>query len=223
MGVAEAGAAAPSVGRNGRIVLIDRPDTPKMAWVDTWCRAARCQVSRRSAPAEVNLEGGPVLGGCGELAAEVATLNGTGSSVLVQRRAAHSPTGRRVIAAVHDLPEDEAVLLHAAGCAAALGGPLLLVHAVPVSFAARSVGLEAAVERGAAVLNAGLAVLTGKEPDLRVESRLVRAHPHEFVGADLAGDLLVVGGARAGCGSSLGLVARGAIQHARCPVLVVAR
>jgi nucleotide-binding universal stress UspA family protein len=223
VGVAEAGAAAPSVGRSGRIVLIDRPDTPEITWLDDWCRAARWQVSRRSAPAEANLEGGPVIGGCGQLAAEVARLNSTGCSVLVHRRAAHSPTGRRVIAAVYDLPEDEAILLHAAGCAGAVGGALLLVHAVPLSFAERSVGLEEALERGSAVLDAGLAMLIGKEPDLRVETRLVREHPHEFVGSDLAGDLLVVGGARVGRGSPLGLVARSAIQHAGCPVLVVAR
>ena len=60
-------------------------------------------------------------------------------------------------------------------------------------------------------------------PDLVVETRLVRVHPHELVGENLDTDLLVIGGPRRRIPDDLGLVARTALHHATCPVLIVPR
>jgi hypothetical protein len=221
MGLGDA-TPAPS-GNAGRIVLIDRPEGRTEAWARPWCRAAGYELTQRSPSPPTALDGGPIAVGHGRFTSEVAELNGAGDSVLVHRYPAYLPRGENTVAALHDLPEDEAVLLHAAACASALARPLLLVHAVPVSFAERSVGLAAAVAHGRKVLDAGLAVVAGKEPEVNVTTRLLRARPQEIVATGLSIALLVIGGARAGTRNPLGLVALSALHHASCPVLLVAR
>lgn len=127
-----------------------------------------------------------------------------------------------VVAALAGLPGDEPVVADAARCAARAGAALTLVHAVPRSFAERSVGLAAALTRGQRLLDDAAARATAREPDLRVARLLSRVHPHELVGEALDAQLLVVGGGgpdRPGPG----LVARSALHHAPCPVLVVPR
>lgn len=210
-------------GNAGRVVLVDRPGGHTEAWARRWCRAAGYELIRRSPSPRTALDGGPIVVGRGRLASDVAELNAAGDSVLVHRYPAYLPPCENTVAALHDLPEDEAVLLHAAACASALARPLLLVHAVPVSFAERSVGLAEAVEHGQKVLETGLAVVAGKEPEVSATTRLLRARPHEIVTAGLSTALLVIGGARACARSSLGLVALSALHHASCPVLLVAR
>lgn len=210
-------------GNAGRIVLIDRADGHTEAWARPWCRAAGYELTRRSPSPDSALDGGPIVVGRGRLASDVAELNGGGDSVLVHRYPAYQSRGEHTVAALRDLPEDEPVLLHAAACASALGKRLLLVHAVPVSFAERSVGLAAAVAHGQKVLETGLAVVAGKEPEVNVAARLLRARPQEIVAVGLSTALLVMGGARAGTRSQLGLVALSALHHASCPVLLVAR
>jgi nucleotide-binding universal stress UspA family protein len=130
---------------------------------------------------------------------------------------------RQVTAALHDLPDDEPVLAAAADTARRVGGPLVLTHALPVSFAEHSVGLRSALAHAHHVLDASARRLAAENPDLIVEARLLRAHPHELVGENLDTGLLVIGGPRRGFTDGLGLVARAALNHATCPVLIVPR
>lgn len=219
MAASRTAVAAPAGGLR-RIVVIDRDGGRGSA---DWCPAAGYEPVWWPAPARAMRDGGPHVAGCAQVAADGAAANRAGSAVLVGRPGGHRRDRARVVAAVRDLPADEAVLLHAAACTAALAGALRLVHAVPVSFAERSVGLEAAVAHGAALLDAACGVLAGKEPDVPVTTRLCRARPHELLGADLDADLLVVGGAGVGGHDRLGLVALTALHHAPCPVLLVPR
>jgi nucleotide-binding universal stress UspA family protein len=121
------------------------------------------------------------------------------------------------------------VCLEAARCAGALPGDLVLLHCVPVSFAERSVGLDAAVSRGHTLLREcrrGLFERLAEgapEQGGSISTRLVRAYPHELVSDDLDADLIVVGGSRLGAEGGLGLVALSVVRHAPCPVLVVPR
>ena len=130
---------------------------------------------------------------------------------------------RQVTAAVHDLPDDEPVLAAAADTVRQVGGPLVLTHALPISFAEHSVGLRPALAHARRVLDASARRLAAENPDLTVETRLVRAHPHELVGENLDTGLLVIGGPRRRFTDDLGLVARTALNHATCPVLIVPR
>jgi nucleotide-binding universal stress UspA family protein len=56
-----------------------------------------------------------------------------------------------------------------------------------------------------------------------VKTWLARVRPHELVGEELDADLLVVGGPRADVPDRLGLVARSALHHAPCAVLLIPR
>ncbi len=132
----------------------------------------------------------------------------------------------RIVAAVRGLPDDAPVVADAAACAARGGGRLTVVHAVPRSFAGRSVGLADAVAHGRRLLDAAAERAAAQEPGLRVDRHLVRVRPHELVGEALHADLLVVGGPRTGRpggGAGCGLVAHSALHHAPCPVLLTPR
>jgi nucleotide-binding universal stress UspA family protein len=133
----------------------------------------------------------------------------------------------RVVAAVRDLPDDAPVVADAAACAAEAGGALTLVHAVPRSFAERSVGLAGAVAHGRRLLDEAARRVAAREPGVPVDCALLRVRPYELVGEALDADLLVVGGPRAGRSSPVrpgpGLVAHSALHHAPCPVLLVPR
>jgi len=134
----------------------------------------------------------------------------------------------RVVAAVRSLPDDAPVVSDAAACAARMGGRLRVVHAVPRSFAERSVGLAGAVTHGQRLLKAAAGRATAQEPGLHVDCELLRMRPYELVGEALHADLLVVGGARTDRtagepGSGPGLVAHSALHHAPCPVLLTPR
>jgi len=74
-----------------------------------------------------------------------------------------------------------------------------------------------------ALLSAAARLLGDEAPDVSVVTRLVRAHRHELVGEELDTGLLVVGCPRRDRDDGLGLVARSALHHATCPVLVVPR
>jgi nucleotide-binding universal stress UspA family protein len=133
-----------------------------------------------------------------------------------------------VVAAVRSLPDDAPVVADAAACAARMGARLTIVHAVPRSFAERSVGLAGAVTHGQRLLDAAAGRAAAHEPGLRVECQLLRVRPYELVGEALHADLLVVGGARTDRtagepGSGPGLVAHSALHHAPCPVLLTPR
>jgi nucleotide-binding universal stress UspA family protein len=125
---------------------------------------------------------------------------------------------------VRGLPDDAPVVADAAACAARTGGRLTVVHAVPRSFAGRSVGLDGAVTHGRRLLDAAADHATAQEPGLHVERHLLRVRPYELVGEALHADLLVVGGPRTGRGATgCGLVAHSALHHAPCPVLLTPR
>jgi nucleotide-binding universal stress UspA family protein len=130
--------------------------------------------------------------------------------------------GRRFVAAVRGLPADGPVVRDAAACAARAGAALTLVHAVPHSFAERSVGLAAALAHGRRLLDAAARQAAVQEPDLPVDTTLLRMRPHELVGEALDADLLVLGGGRPHRPGP-GLVACSALHHAPCPVLLVPR
>jgi nucleotide-binding universal stress UspA family protein len=221
MGVSKATWHAVAGPDTGRLVLMARADGPTGTWAAGWSRAAGYELVTRSPVEAADVSGGPIVGG--RLTADIAASNHAGASVLLHRGSAIPPKRRRTVAALGDLPADEAVLLHAAACAAALGGPLMLVHAVPVSFGERSIGLDAAVAHGEAVLATASALLAGKEPEVEVVTRLVRSRAHEEVAAECTAALLVLGGARVGSGDPLGLVALSAVHHAGCPMLLVPR
>jgi nucleotide-binding universal stress UspA family protein len=155
--------------------------------------------------------------------ADVSGATGSGVAVLVNRPGRTSSAASCVVAAVDELPDDVEVLLDAAGCARALAAALLVAHAVPLSFAERSVGLDAALSRGRAALATGAQILAETRPPVSATTRLVRAHPHELVGQVDEADLIVVGGASVDSSPTLGAVTTSTILHATCPVLVVPR
>lgn len=169
-------------------------------WVQRWCRSSG--VPLRSAPVP------------GDRAAAPAG----GVALLVTRGDLQHPA-RCVAAALRDLPTDGPVLAVAAEAAAFLGGAVLVLHAVPLSFGERSVGLDRAVRNGRRLLDEAAGVLgrTG----VPAEVRLVRRWPHEAVGEDLDADLLVLGSAHRDPVRPFGPVTRSALCHAPCPVLVV--
>ena len=179
-------------------------------WVDGWCRHAERRIRVLSATDPVDRLG------------VIAAL--AGSSVLVpQARHSARPQPRQVVAAVRDLPDDDAVLTEAASAARELDAPLVLTHVVPLSFAERSVGLDDAVADGQRVLDRGVERLAAQAPDVGVLPRLLRRRPYELVGEELEAELLVLGGPRPGFPARLGLVASSAVQHAHCSVLLAPR
>lgn len=193
-------------------------------WAAQWC--ARSDWELRCHP-----ETGPFA------AAAAARLD---ARVLVLRPAEQAAPGSdgpglperaghpRVVAAVRSLPDDAPVVADAAACAARMGGRLTVVHAVPRSFAGRSVGLAGAVAHGQRLLDSAAERATAHQPGLRVHCQLLRMRPYELVGEALHADLLVVGGARTDRtasqpGAGPGLVAHSALHHAPCPVLLTPR
>ena len=201
-------------------MVIGRPDIPVPRWTWAWCDDVGYELVRRPADA---LDFGPGGDEWSRLAIDVAALGAAGSAVLVSRGTWRDHDSMRVVAAIEDLPDDEPVLVDAAASASRLGSSLQLVHGVPVSFAERSVGLDAALARGMSVLEDGLEFLTAHGAAANASTRLLRARPHELVNEQLEADLLVVGGARLGPSGRLGLVALSAMQHAPCPVLLTPR
>jgi hypothetical protein len=175
------------------------------AWAERWCALAGLQ--------RVDRPGGPDVGRDAEAAGRVS------SAVLRPGDVPGLPPRPRVLAAVRDLPHDEPVLRAALGLAELAGGVLVPAHAVPVSFGERSVGLEDAVRRGRDTLDdAVTAVATAVASRVPVEPRLLRMWPHEVAAAAPDADVLVIGS-----GVPLGPVARSAVWHAPCPVLLLIR
>ena len=185
-------------------------------WATRWCTRSGWELRSHA-------ESGPFA------AAAAARLD---ARVLILRPAEPEPSGQDrtpcVVAAVRSLPDDAPVVADAAACAARMGGRLTIAHAVPRSFAERSVGLAGAVTHGQRLLEAAAGRAAAQEPGLRVDCQLLRVRPYELVGEALHADLLVVGGARTdrttgGPGSGPGLVAHSALHHAPCPVLLTPR
>ncbi|WP_232665265.1 universal stress protein [Pseudonocardia sp. TRM90224] len=207
---------------SSRLVVIGRMETPVPPWAHDWCADVGYALIKRSAPAGAALEIGPEGGDeWSRLAGDVEAMSAAGSAVLISRGTWRRGGRQQVVAAVRDLPGDEAVLVDAAACATAMDASLLLVHGVPLSFGPRSIGLDAAVDRGLAVLDEGQAFLAARS--VESSTQLLRVRPHELVNEQLDADLLVVGGASRRLSAQLGLVALSALQHAPCPVLLAPR
>ena len=206
-----------------RLEVIGAPDTPVPPWAIVWCDQTGVDLICGLTLPDWAFEPGPRFKGWPQVTADIATSTAAGAAVLVNRPTWPGSVAPCVVAALEELPDDIEVLADAAGCAAALDETLLLVHAVPVSFGERSLGIDAALARGRAVLAAGTSLLTETRPSVRVMSRLLRAHPHELVTEDIQADLVVVGGAPVDSSRELGLVTLSAIQHAPCAVLVTPR
>jgi nucleotide-binding universal stress UspA family protein len=200
---------APHRPAEALVVMTHEPDLP--AWVARVCRQAGRQVRIEPAP------GAPE-----DRLLTVAAL--AGRSVLVMGpQGDGDPAKGHVVAAIHDLPTDAAVLTEAALAATVLDATVVPVHCVPLSFGERSVGLTDALARGHDVLDTAVAQLAADTPELTVVPRLLRMHPHELVGEGLDADLLVVGGPRHRIPARVGLVGASAVQHAPCPVLLAPR
>jgi nucleotide-binding universal stress UspA family protein len=215
-----------------RLVVIERPDARLPAWVQRRrARSGLSLVRHASLPPAATVWCPGAAESWEHVVADVADTTASGGAVLLNLPSTRRPAVPRVIAAIQAAPDDLGVCLEAARCARALPGDLVLLHCVPMSFAERSVGLDAAVARGHTVLRdcrRGLAEhLAEDDPEqggsVRASTRLVRAYPHELVSDDLDADLIVVGGSRIGAEGGLGLVALSVARHAPCPVLVVPR
>jgi nucleotide-binding universal stress UspA family protein len=195
--------------RPDAVVSIAAPDDQLPDWLTNWCRqSGRGPLPRRlpgPASHHVSLP----------LIRTVAGL--AGHTVFVARPSTGHPGPRRVIAAIHDLPTDVCTLVEAARCARFLGAEVEITHAVPVSFAERSVGLAAALDRAAALLAASARQLAGDAFPVRTTLR--RMYPHELVGTELEADLLVLGWSHQH--EPLGPVTLAALNTARCPLLLV--
>lgn len=186
---------------------------PVPTWMKQWCLATGREVVVRSE--------GLTVAGTPQLTTGLAGL--AGHTVWIPRNHDHSRPSR-VAAAIRDLPDDDRVLAEATAACAYLRANLMILHAVPVSFAERSVGLDAAVDRGRQMLARAAASAADRLPEGCVTvSKLVRSHPHELVGETLDADLLVIGGPRSAVDLASELVLRTALHHAPCPVLLAPR
>lgn len=188
------------------------PDTDPLLRGDAQL-AQRVALGRRRA-------GRPVVVADGEPAGAAAPRPGD-TVVLVARPDAQRAGPLRVVAAVRELPAELPIVDEATDVAVQLGAELVIAHAVPLSFGERSVGVDAAVDRGRATLDAARARVVDHAPHLSVTTSLTRRWAHELLGEDLDADLVVLGGRRSG--ADLGLVSHSAVRHAPCPVLLVPR
>ncbi len=146
-----------------------------------------------------------------------------GDTLVVPGCGLMSESGPRVLAAVGDPAADRAVVAEALDAAVHLEGTLHVVHAVPMSFSERSVGLPEALDRGRELLAEVDRWLRAAEAGVPVSTGLVRAWPHEVVGEQVEADLVAVGGPRDGAGDAWGRVVGSAVHHSPGPVVVVAR
>jgi nucleotide-binding universal stress UspA family protein len=209
-------ALAPRPPRLDRLVVLS--DTPNLpGWVRDWTHRTGRELRLHTVPVRTpdHRTTPPQV---------IATITASAADpVLVIPPGSPDTAVPHVTAALHDLPDDAPVLTTAADTARQLGGPLVLTHGLPLSFAERSVGLRTALQHAHDLLDTAAQQLIEDAPDIRVLTRLVRAHPHELVGEDLDTGLLVIGGPRRHVPDDLGPVARTALHHATCPLLIVPR
>ena len=205
---------ARTITARDEVVVLTGAEPP--AWLSHWCRETGRRP--RAAPAPAGRFGTGRMHPA-ELAASNARL---GSAVLLPRTPRCRTDAQRVAVGVKTLPDDGKAVVAAAQCATAMNADLVVLHAVPTSFAERSVGLGAALDRGHALLAHATRVAHRAAPEVGVTVQLMRALPHEIVGESLEADLLVLGGHRPVTDGALGLVALSALHHTPCSVLLVA-
>jgi nucleotide-binding universal stress UspA family protein len=224
MGPGSTAFAQPLATAHSRLIVMQGPDTALPRWLVTWRNRAGLElVASPTMPADEAQPCPGVAAGWSRVVNDIAESTAAGIAVLVNRPSWYEAETPRVVAAVQQLPDDADVLADAAACADVLDGSVMVLHGTPVSFAERSVGLDSALTRGFATLDAGVRFLTEHRLGGRATSRLLRAHPHELVNDRLEANLLVVGGSRVGGPPGLGRVARSAVRHAPCPVVITPR
>jgi hypothetical protein len=205
------------------LVVGDETSSTVPDWVLRWCEGAARELRRLHVPTSGI---GPASADrVSAIAAITAGAARRGDAVLALPALMPARTEPpRVVAAVRHLPDDARALTEAAVSARYLGAELVAAHGLPASFGERSIGLDTAVRDADRLLDTAVAAASAAAaPDVRVGSWLARVRPHELVGELLDADLLVLGGPRQDRPDRLGLVARSALFHAPCPVLLAPR
>lgn len=206
-------ASTPPRPRVARLeVLTSHQDAP--GWASSWCERLGLGLTVHRVSEE------QLRRYCGYL---VDRVSRAGDRMwLLDRRQLPRSGRRQVVAALQDLPGDADVLSAAVGSAIELNAPLELRHAVPLSFAVRSVGLAEAVRSGQRLLDVAAARVAAQAPGLAVSTSLPRMRPQELVSRTDA-DLLVVGHPGAQVNVGHGLVALTALTSASTSLLLVPR
>lgn len=216
-GTTGAGALSPRPG--GALVVVG-DEIP--GWAIRWCDSSAREIRHRLVP------GHPADPASAERVGAIMDITAragrSGDPVLVlpvQRWTCGSPP--LVVAAVRCLPDDAQPLTEAVACAGHMGADLVVAHGLPTSFGERSIGLDSAVKDAGRLLDAATRAASSRVPGLHVRGWLARVRPDELVGEQLDADLLVLGGPRPDRWGRLGLVARSALFHAPCAVLLTPR
>jgi hypothetical protein len=191
-------------------VLTSRPEPP--TWVSRWCERSGLELRTHRIPGST--PPWPDLG-------LLQRLDRLAEHMVYLDRPSTAQGESLVIAAIGSLPEDEGVLDAAIQSAAQLDARLEIVHAMPVSFGERSVGLPQALEHAQALLRAATGRARDRPPRRPVGQRLVRSHAQELVGQPLHAQLLVIGRPTQLVGTGHGLVTASAVTGGTCPLLLV--
>jgi nucleotide-binding universal stress UspA family protein len=212
----------PVVSRGALLLVGDETNSTVPEWVLRWCEESGREPRRLHVP--VSGSGPGSADRVSAIAAITAGAARRGDAVLALPALMPARSGPpRVVAAVRRLPDDSGTLGEAAASARHLGAELVVAHGLPASFGERSIGLDSAVQDADHLLEAAVEAASAAAPDVRVGSWLARVRPHELVGEPLDADLLVLGGPHQDRPDRLGLVARSALFHAPCPVLLTPR
>ncbi|GAA5134661.1 universal stress protein [Pseudonocardia adelaidensis] len=190
-------------------------------WAVRWCDDSAREIRHRLVPGPADPASAERVGAIMEITAGAARSGDPVLVLPVLHRTYASPP--QVVAAVRCLPDDAQPLTEAVACAGHMGADLVVAHGLPTSFGERSVGLDHAVQNATRLLDAAVRAASSSVPGLRVRPWLTRVRADELVGEPLDADLLVLGGPRADRSGRLGLVARSALFHAPCAVLLTPR
>ncbi|OLT01339.1 hypothetical protein BJF90_32280 [Pseudonocardia sp. CNS-004] len=216
-GITTAGAQSPRPG--GALVVVG-DEIP--GWAMRWCDSSAREIRHRPVPGQpADPASAERVGAIMDITARAARCGDPVLVLPVQRRTCESPP--LVVAAVRGFPDDAQSLTDAVACAGHMGADLVVAHGLPTSFGERSIGLEAAVQDAGRLLDAAVRAASSGVPGLHVRAWLARVRPDELVGELLDADLLVLGGPRPDRWGQLGLVARSALFHAPCAVLLTPR
>jgi nucleotide-binding universal stress UspA family protein len=205
--------------RSGGALVVVGDEIP--GWALRWCDETAREVRRRPVPTQAaDPTSSERVEAIMDITARAARCGDPVLVLPVRRRGCGSPP--RVVAAVGSFPDDALSLTEAVACAERMGADLVVAHGLPTSFGERSIGIDDAVQAAGRLLDAAVRAASRSVPGLHVRPWLARVRPHELVGEQLDSDLLVLGGPRTDRGQ-LGLVARSALFHAPCPVLLTPR
>ncbi|TQM36911.1 universal stress protein [Pseudonocardia cypriaca] len=205
--------------RPGRALVVVGDEIP--GWAVRWCDRSAREIRHRLVPGPADPACAERVGAIMEITADAARRGDPVLVLPVLHRTYASPP--RVVAAVRCFPDDAQPLTEAVACAGHMGADLVVAHGLPTSFGERSVGLDRAVQNATRLLDAAVRATSSSVPGLRVRPWLARVRADELVGEPLDADLLVLGGPRPDPWGGLGLVARSALFHAPCAVLMIPR